>query len=89
MAVFTSSKEELNITCSGRLDSKGRITVPSRIRDGLGLEKGDEVSLTLSAVRTVRKDFSSKKKALKFLSQLEGVKSFSFNGESLEVMIRE
>lgn len=101
MAAFTSSKEELNradisdkksaaftsVEFSGRIDSKGRITIPSRIRDKLGLNSGDQVKLSVSSAEVVRKRFSSENEALSFLTGLENVESFSFDGEVLEVII--
>lgn len=81
MAVFTQ------VCFNGTLDSKGRVTVPARIRNRLQLKKGDEVSLKIRSQRTIRKEFSSKRDALNFLSGLDGVKSFSFNGKVLEVII--
>lgn len=85
MAVFTASELEF----SGRIDSKGRITVPSNVRGKLGLEKGDRVRLALQSGTVIRKEFSSKKEALEFLKGVEEVKSFSFDGEFLEVFVCE
>jgi len=101
VAVFTSSQEELNgadiqsksamFTCrfSAQLDSKGRITIPARIRNRLNLEKGDKVSLTLESKKVISRKFSSETEALEFLSVLDGVESFSFDGETLEVILNE
>lgn len=102
MDVFTSRQKELEETgtrnlrsgkldsepvFSGKIDSRGRITVPSKIREKLDLEKGDTVSLSLNNVCILREKFSSKEKALGFVSDLEGVSGFSFDGEILEVII--
>jgi AbrB family looped-hinge helix DNA binding protein len=78
-------------TCrfSGKLDSKGRVTVPARIRNRLDLEKGDKITLALESGEIIRKSFSSNSEALDFLSGLEGVESFSFDGEVLEVVLRD
>lgn len=78
-------------TCrfSGKLDSKGRVTVPARIRNRLDLEKGDKITLALESGEIIRKSFSSNSEALKFLSRLEGVESFSFDGEVLEVVLSD
>lgn len=101
MAAFTSSKEELNkadisdkksaaftqAKFSAGIDSKGRITIPSRIRDKLGLNSGEQVKLSVTSVDIVRKEFSSEKEALDYLSGLENVESFSFDGEVLETIV--
>ena len=84
MDAFTSDVE-----FSGTIDSKGRVTVPSNIRDRLGLENGDKVRFILESGTVIRKEFSSKKEALKFLEGLESVESFSFDGKVLEVIICE
>ena len=104
MDAFTSSSEELNeadiqrksaeftgseVSFSAKLDSKGRITVPAKIRDRLSLEKGDELRLDLKSGKVLRKNFSSKSEALGFLSGLEGVEKFSFSSGTLEVVIRD
>lgn len=85
MGKFTGS----SVKFSARLDSKGRITVPARLRDRLGLEKGDRISLSVESSKVLRKKFPSREKALKFLSGLEYVESFSFDGETLEVVLNE
>jgi AbrB family looped-hinge helix DNA binding protein len=83
--VFTEGLPEVSFSAS--LDSKGRITVPARIRNKLDLEKGDEISLILDSDNLIRKSFSSKSKALEYISSLEDVKSFSFDGEVLEAVL--
>lgn len=85
MAVFTQD----SVGFSAQLDSKGRITIPVRIRNRLELEKGDRVSLNLESSSILRKKFSSREEALKFLSGVQNVESFSFDGETLEVVIDE
>ena len=103
VAAFTSSKEELNkadisgkksaaftnVSFSGKIDSKGRITIPSRIRDKLGLSSGDRINLSLKSSKVIRKEFDSQDDALQFLSGLENVESFNFDGEVLEVILNE
>lgn len=103
MAAFTSSKEELNkadisdkksaaftqVSFSGKLDSKGRVTIPSRIRDRLGLSSGDRINLSINSSRVIRKEFDSQREALEYLSGLENVEGFSFDGEVLEVILSE
>jgi len=77
------------ISFSGKIDSKGRITVPARIRNKLGLENGDKISLSLESGKIISKDFTSEEEALEFLSSLENVKSFSYEGDVLEVVLDE
>ena len=102
MGVFTSSEEELNkadiqrksaaftqVGFSAKLDSKGRVTVPARIRNRFDLEKGDELRLSLESSKVLRKEFSGKADALEFLSGLEDVKQFSFSSGVLEVVLSE
>jgi AbrB family looped-hinge helix DNA binding protein len=76
-------------TCSAQLDSKGRITIPARIRDKLNLAEGDRISVSLDSTKVIRRNFSSKSEALEFLSELESVQSFDFDGEVLEVVLCE
>lgn len=86
MAGFTGSN---SVRFSAKLDSKGRITVPADIRNRLNLKKGDEIPLVLESGNFVRKKFSSDAEALNFLSDLENVKSFRFDGEVLEAVLGE
>lgn len=72
---------------SAELDSKGRVTVPAEIRDRVGLEPGDSVSLELKSGRVLRKRFSSKSKALQYLEEMENVESFSFSSGILEAVL--
>lgn len=83
MAAFTK------ISFSGKIDSKGRITVPARIRNKLGLENGDKISLSLESGKIISKEFNSDKEVLEYLSSLENVKSFSFDRNVLEVVLDE
>ncbi|WEL23412.1 AbrB/MazE/SpoVT family DNA-binding domain-containing protein [Candidatus Nanohalovita haloferacivicina] len=82
MAVFTPC-------FSAKIDSKGRITIPSEIRDRLNLDEGQKVFLSVQDSTVVRKSFDSRDKALDFLSGLENVEGFSFDGEVLEVIFSE
>jgi AbrB family looped-hinge helix DNA binding protein len=76
-------------TLKGQLDSKGRLTVPAEIRENLGLESGDQISVTLESSSFIRKKFDSKFEAIQFLSELENFEKFNFDGEILEVVISE
>lgn len=103
MAAFTSSIEELNktdisdkksaaltqVSFSGNIDSKGRITIPSKIRDKLGLNSGDRINLSISSSKVIRKEFISQEDAMEFLSGLENVEEFNYDGEFLEVVLSE
>jgi len=98
VAVFTSSKEELNkadirrksasfIQFSGKVDSKGRVTVPARIRDKIGVGKGDRVSLILNSREVVQERVEDYQEALDFVRQFESIQSFSFEGGLVEVVL--
>ncbi len=86
VAGFTGSN---SVRFSAKLDSKGRITIPARIRNKLDLTKGKRISLSLESTEVIRKEFGSEEEALKFISGLEGVNKFSFDGEFLEVVLDE
>ena len=85
MAVFTWG----SINFSGKLDSKGRITVPSRIRDRLGLERGDEIDISVRNCQVKKRKVSSFEEAKAFIEDFSGVESFSFDGEMVEVVLRD
>lgn len=76
-------------TFSATIDSKGRITIPARIRNRLGLEEGDEVSLSLNASRVVVEQVNSYQEALELIEQLDNVQSFSYNEGIVEVVVDE
>ena len=78
-------------TCrfSGQIDSKGRVTVPARIRKRLELEKGDQIVLQLDSSKVVQKEVGSYRKALSFIEQFESVFSFSFSDDVVEVVLDE
>ncbi len=76
-------------TFSATLDSKGRITVPSRIRKRLNLGKGDEISLSLSSTQVVVEEVGSYREALEFINSLDSVKSFSYEDGVVEVTISD
>jgi len=74
-------------TFSGKLDSKGRITVPSRIRSRLQLEKGNRISLEIRSDRVVRKEVENEEETHQILSDFESVKSFQYSDDLLEVVL--
>lgn len=74
---------------TGQLDSKGRVTVPARIRNKLGLEKGDKIFLRLESSNIIQREVEDYRQALRFVSQFESVSSFSFNEGVVEVALDE
>ncbi|MFB6174636.1 MAG: AbrB/MazE/SpoVT family DNA-binding domain-containing protein [Candidatus Nanohalobium sp.] len=76
-------------TCSAQLDSKGRLTVPSRVRKKLGLEAGDELRISVENAEVRRKKASTFEEAKAFIEQFSSVESFSFDGENVEVVLCE
>jgi AbrB family looped-hinge helix DNA binding protein len=72
----------------GKLDSKGRITVPARIRNRLDLEKGDELRIPVENAEVRRKETSSFEEAKDFVDSFSNVESFSFDSEQVEVVLR-
>ena len=86
MAAFTCTATSF----SGKIDSRGRITIPAGIRNSLGLVEGDKVDLEISDSRKIRKSFDNRTDALNFLSQIdEEIERFSYDGEILEVVLSE
>jgi len=85
VAVFTQD----SVKFSAQLDSKGRITIPSRIRNRLGLENGDEIALGLESRRVIREEVSSYRKALQFIRKFDSIQSFSFSEGVVEVILDE
>lgn len=73
------------IAFSGIVDSRGRVTLPSDIRQRLDIGEGDRVTLKLNSIRIERNDVDSIQEAVEILSESEDVKSFSFSGGTLEV----
>lgn len=74
-------------TLAGQIDSKGRITIPSRLRKKLGLEAGDSLMISVENVEILRKNVSSFEEAKAFVDRFSSVESFSFDGEEVEVVI--
>ena len=75
------------ISVTARLDDKGRVTIPSEVRNRLNLDQGDQVRLQIETGTVILKDFSSKEKALEYLSEKSEIKSFSFENGVLEVIL--
>ena len=82
MAVFTP------ICFSCKIDSKGRITIPSEIRDRSGREPGDEIRVSVENCRIRREEASSFEEAKAFIDGFSAVESFPFDGEQVEVVLR-
>lgn len=80
MAVFT---------WLGRLDSKGRVTFPSNLRDKADLNSKDFV--LLSAKRVRRRFFKADdlEAALSVLKELDNIESFKYQRNELEVVFSE
>lgn len=73
-------------TFSATLDSKGRLTVPARLRNSLGLEAGEEITLSLSDVSVETYSVEGRQEAIEILSRIEGLKEFSFRDGELKVV---
>lgn len=71
---------------SASIDSRGRITVPSSIREILELDEGDRVEVEIRRTDVTVFEVESVTDAFRKLEQLEDVKSFSFSGGTLEVV---
>lgn len=82
MDAFTSKN-----TFSATVDSKGRITVPSTVRDSSNIEPGDTVTLSLPKVDIKKFEVSGRKEALQILEELENIQEFSYSGNRLKVVI--
>ncbi|PSG99113.1 MAG: hypothetical protein BRC29_03225 [Nanohaloarchaea archaeon SW_7_43_1] len=74
-------------TWKARVDSKGRVTIPARIRKKLGISQGDRISLSLNSTRVIQKQVENREEAIKLLSSLNFVKSFSYSDDFLEVVL--
>lgn len=73
------------IAFSGVLDSRGRVTIPSDVREGLDIGNGDRVTLKLNSVSVERTEVDSIQEAIEVLSDSENVRSFRYSGGTLEV----
>lgn len=74
-------------TWEASLDSKGRITVPSRIRNKLGIEFGDSITLAVTSDRVILREVDSQEEVLKTISSLDSVQSFQYKEGVLEVVL--
>lgn len=74
---------------SAKLDSKGRVTIPSRVRKKLGLEAGDSLRISVENAEVRREKASSFEEAKAFVEGFSSVESFSFDGEVVEVVLRD
>lgn len=86
MEAFTSSD---SIRFSAQLDTKGRITVPARIRNRLDLEKGDQIALQLDSRKVLEQEVDNYREALRFVDKFDSVSSFSFSDGVAEVILDE
>lgn len=84
MEAFTSP---VSVNFSAQLDSKGRITIPARIRNRLDLEKGDRISLRLESKKLVQEEVENYREALRFVNKFESVSSFSYTEGTVEVIL--
>lgn len=93
MDLFTSGKRlEISksfntaTTFSASIDSRGRITVPSGVREILELDEGDILEIEIRRTDVTVFEVESVSEAFRKLEKLEDVKSFNFSGETLEVV---
>jgi AbrB family looped-hinge helix DNA binding protein len=91
VSAFTESllPNEQTSGFSARLDSKGRITVPSQVRDRFSLEAGDRVSLCVSSPKVLVREVGGRREAIEVVESLDSVKSFSYCSGILEVALDE
>lgn len=66
------------------IDSKGRITIPASVRNKLGLQQGEQITLSVEDAEVIRKEVS-RSKAIKLISSMD-VESFSYSNGVLEVI---
>lgn len=95
MAAFTSqnvNKADIDqeksaaFTFSATLDSKGRVTIPAELRKLLELEEGDWLELVVSSSSVMERKVEGAVEAMNFLRSLQDVKSFSFDGDTVQVV---
>ena len=82
MDAFTSEK-----VFSAQIDSKGRITIPSEVRNILDLENGDEVTLSLPDTEVKEYTVKGPEEALKIVDETENIKDFEYSAGRLKVVI--
>lgn len=78
MAVFTFS---------ATVDSKGRVVIPARIRNQIGLEEGDQISLSIEASKVVVEEVGSYREAIEFVESFNSVDSFCYSNGVVEVVL--
>lgn len=90
MDAFTSSEQfktvktsRLSSSFSARLDSKGRVTVPAELRDRLGIEQGDRVSVRITG--EAKRVETGREEALKIVEELDA-DEFRYSDGTLEVV---
>ena len=75
-------------TWKTQVDSKGRVTIPARIRNRLNLSENEEISLSLQSRKVVRKEVENEQEAVQILSKFDSVESFQYSEGILEIVTR-
>ncbi|MFB6294332.1 MAG: AbrB/MazE/SpoVT family DNA-binding domain-containing protein [Candidatus Nanohaloarchaea archaeon] len=68
------------------LDSKGRLTVPAKLRDRYGLAKGDTFRVSIDSVEVERIAVDGPEEARQVLDEFDDIESFSYRDGVLEVV---
>lgn len=76
-------------TWDAKVDSKGRVTIPARIRDRLNISGKEQVSISIQSRKIVRKEVENEKEAVQLISQFDSVESFQYSEGILEVIYDE
>jgi AbrB family looped-hinge helix DNA binding protein len=71
-------------TFQASIDSKGRITIPASVRNKLGLQQGDPVTLSVEESEVIRKEVS-RSEAIELINSMD-TESFSYSNGVLEVI---
>jgi AbrB family looped-hinge helix DNA binding protein len=71
-------------TFRASIDSKGRITIPASVRNKIGLQQGEKVTLSVEDSEVIRKEVS-RSKAIELINSMN-VESFSYSNGVLEVI---
>lgn len=85
MGAFTNDLPKLEF--SAAVDSKGRVTIPARIRDRLSIQPGDEIYLGLSPSTLIVEEVGSREEALRFIESFDSLRSFSYEAGVVEVLL--